>query len=224
MQAIVLAGGLGTRLKHIIPDIPKPMAPINGEPFLKYIFDYLIRNKVEHVILAVGYKAECIEEYFGEEYKGIRITYSNEDTPLGTGGAIKKAMSYCNEADIFILNGDTYFCVNLNEMKVFHENHNSKLTISVKALSDFDRYGSVVVGNDVIKGFIEKKPTKYGRINGGIYLMKKEVLNLINQESFSFEKMVLEAGIVDIYAYESEGYFIDIGEPHDYYKAQKDLK
>lgn len=224
MEAVILAGGLGSRLRHIVSDVPKPMAPVNGQPFLKYLFDYLIKNRVEHVILAVCYKAECIEEYFGSEYKGIKITYSTEHHPLGTGGAIKKALEYCHDSDVFILNGDTYFGVNLNKLKLFHENHKSKLTITVKSLINFERYGSVVIENDMIKEFIEKKPTKNGKINGGIYLLKKEVLDLISEKSFSFEKLVLESGIVDIYAYESHEYFIDIGVPNDFCRAQKDLK
>jgi D-glycero-alpha-D-manno-heptose 1-phosphate guanylyltransferase len=224
MEVVILAGGFGTRLSHIVTDVSKPMAPINGEPFLKYLFEYLLKNGVTRIVLAVGYKSESIKDYFGDEYKGISIAYSTEDIPLGTGGAIKKAMEVCNEDDVFILNGDTYFGVNLAEMKAFHEMHSSKLTIAVKELSNFDRYGSVVIEDDVIKEFVEKKPTEHGKINGGAYLLKKVIFDSISEVSFSFEKMVLEKGIVNIYAYESEGYFTDIGVPEDYYKAQEDLK
>ena len=223
MEAIILAGGLGTRLSHILADVPKPMADVNGEPFLTYIFEYLFKNRIEHVVLAVGYKAECIKDYFKDEYKGIKITYSFEDIPLGTGGAIKKALNCCKSSDVFILNGDTYFDVDLNEMKVFHEKNQSKLTVAVKELSNFDRYGSVVIENDMIKRFVEKKPTDQGKINGGIYRLQKEVLNSVNKELFSFEKVILESGIVDIYAFRSDRYFIDIGVPEDYYKAQGDF-
>lgn len=224
MEAIILAGGFGTRLSHIVSNVPKPMALVNGEPFLKYIFEYLIKNRISHTILAVGYKYEYIEEYFGKSYKGIRITYSIEDTPLGTGGAIKKALDYCEEEDVFIINGDTYFDINLNNMKLFHEMHHSKLTIAVKALRKFDRYGLVIIKDDVIKEFVEKKSTEQGKINAGTYLLKREIINLIGQKSFSFENKVLESGIVEIYAYESQGFFIDIGVPDDYYKAQNDFK
>jgi D-glycero-alpha-D-manno-heptose 1-phosphate guanylyltransferase len=223
MEAIILAGGLGTRLSHILADVPKPMADVNGEPFLTYIFEYVLKNRIEHVVLAVGYKAEFIKDYFKDEYKGIKITYSFEDIPLGTGGAIKKALNCCKSSDVFILNGDTYFDVDLNEMKVFHEKNQSKLTVAVKELSNFDRYGSVVIENDMIKRFVEKKPTDQGKINGGIYRLQKEVLNSVNKELFSFEKVILESGIVDIYAFRSDRYFIDIGVPEDYYKAQGDF-
>jgi len=223
MEAIILAGGFGTRLKHVVLDVPKPMAPFNGKPFLKYLFDYLLKNGVTHIILAAGYKAEVIQKYFGDNYKGIGITYSVEDKPLGTGGAIKKALEFCNEDDVFILNGDTYFDVDLNEMKEFHAYKDSKLTVAIKPMSHFDRYGVVVIENYMIKKFDEKKPTVHGKINGGTYLIKKTIFNSVDEDSFSFEKGILESGVVDIYAFESEGYFIDIGVPEDYYRAQKDF-
>lgn len=223
MEAIILAGGFGKRLSHVVPGVPKPMAPINGRPFLTYIFDYLSNNGVTHTILAVGYKADIIKEYFGKVYNGIKITYSFEDTPLGTGGAIKNALDYCKNKDIFIINGDTFFDVDLNEMKEFHVSKKSKLTLAVKLMANYDRYGSIITDNDKIKSFEEKKPTVQGKINGGIYLLNKSIFDSVCQKSFSFEKLILEAGNVDIYAFESEGYFIDIGVPKDYYKAQEDF-
>jgi len=120
METIILVGGFGTRLSHIVSDVPKPMIPVNGKPFLKYLFDYLLKNGVTYIILAVGYKSEIIQKYFGDDYKGISITYSVENTPLGTGGAIKKALDCCNEKYVFIVNGDTYFDVDLKQMKDFH--------------------------------------------------------------------------------------------------------
>lgn len=224
MEAIVLAGGFGTRLRHVVEDIPKPMAPINCEPFLKYILEYLLSNEITEVILAVGYKAEYIQEYFADDYKGLHIIYSKESFPLGTGGAIKKALDSCKEKDVFILNGDTYFDVDLQAMKVFHELHSSKITIAVKEMENFDRYGSVVIENNIVKEFTEKKPTEHGIINGGIYLLNKEIVYDISDKCFSFENKILENPNIDIYAYESRGYLIDIGVPNDYYKAQKDLK
>lgn len=224
MEAVILAGGLGTRLSHIVSDVPKPMAPINGQPFLKYVFDYLLENGVNHIILAVGYKANSIQSYFGDTYRSIKITYSIEDIPLGTGGAIKKALNCCSEEDVFIINGDTYFDVDLEKMKAFHTRKNSCLTVAVKSMNNFERYGAVTIEENIIKKFQEKKPTIVGKINGGIYLIKKTIVNSTNEESFSFEKVILESKKVDIYAFESNGYFIDIGVPEDYYKAQNDFK
>lgn len=224
MEAIVLAGGLGTRLSSVLPELPKPMAPINGQPFLKYILDYLLRNGISKIILAVGYKADIIKSYFGDNYLGINLIYSLEDVPLGTGGAIKKALSYCNEEDVFIINGDTYFNVDLKRMKDFHYNNSSYLTIAVKLMNNFERYGAVIIDKNIIKKFKEKEPTLQGKINGGIYLIKCNIMDSISEESFSFEKTILESGILEIFAFESDGYFIDIGVPEDYYKAQNDFK
>lgn len=223
MEAIVLAGGFGTRLSHIVSDVPKPMATVNGHPFLKYIFDYLLKNGVTSTVLALGYKSEVVQRYFGYNYQDLKIEYSIEDTPLGTGGAIKKALDLCNKEDVLIINGDTYFDVDLKKMKEFHRIKKSRLTIAVKPMINFDRYGTVVIENDMVKKFDEKKPTAIGKINGGTYLIKKEIFKAIDVESFSFEKIILESKIVDIYTFESEGYFIDIGIPEDYYKAQEDF-
>lgn len=224
MDAIILAGGFGTRLNHIVSDVPKPMAPINKKPFLEYIFNYLIDNNIMHIVLAIGYKGYLIEDYFGNEYKGIPLSYSIEDFPLGTGGAIKKALDYCRDGDVFIINGDTYFDVNLNFMKVFHNKKKSKLTVAIKVMHDCDRYGTVDIQKDRITKFKEKKKIISGKINGGTYLINKSVFDDFKESSFSFEKLVLESGIVDLYAFESDGYFIDIGVPTDYYKAQEDFQ
>lgn len=218
MEAIILAGGFGTRLKHVVSDVPKPMAPINDKPFLEYIFEDLNKKGVTHVVLAVGYMKEKIEEYFKNQYKNIEISYSEENSPLGTGGAIKKAVSKCREEDIFIINGDTFYDVDLEKMKKFHIENKSSLTIAVKEMENFDRYGSLVIKNNKIIKFEEKKPMLKGKINGGIYLIKKNIFQGIEQESFSFEKEILENEKIEKYAYESNGYFIDIGIPEDYYK------
>lgn len=224
MEAIILAGGFGTRLSHIVSDVPKPMAPLKGYPFLKYIMDYLLEKEFNHIILAVGYKAQIIQDYFGNNYQGINISYSIEDNPLGTGGAIKKALNFCLEENVFIINGDTYFNVDLEKMNTFHSKNNSSLTVAIKSMDNFERYGAVIVEENLIKKFEEKKATIKGKINGGVYLMKKAVLDITNEKAFSFEKIILESKVVDIYAFEDDGYFIDIGVPEDYYKAQKDFE
>lgn len=218
MEVIILAGGFGTRLKHVVSDVPKPMAPINDKPFLEYIFEDLNKKGVTHVVLAVGYMKEKIEEYFKNQYKNIEISYSEENSPLGTGGAIKKAVSKCREEDIFIINGDTFYDVDLEKMKKFHIENKSSLTIAVKEMENFDRYGSLVIENNKIIKFEEKKAMSKGKINGGIYLIKKNIFQGIEEESFSFEKEILENEKTEKYAYESNGYFIDIGIPEDYYK------
>lgn len=223
MEAIILAGGFGTRLCHIVSDVPKPMAPVNNKPFLEYVFNYLKDNGIKHIVLAIGYKGNVIEDYFGYIYKGIRITYSKEDIPLGTGGGIKKALGYCDNDNVFIINGDTYFDVDLHLMKKFHNIKESKLTVAVKLMRNFDRYGAVTIEEEKIIKFEEKKNTICGKINAGTYIINKSVFEKIKSKVFSFEKSILEGEIVDLYAFESDGYFIDIGVPTDFYKAQNDF-
>lgn len=224
MEAIILAGGFGTRLKHVVSDVPKPMAPIGDKPFLEYILEDLNKKGVIHVVLAVGYMKEKIEEYFKNQYKNIKISYSEENSPLGTGGAIKKAVSKCREEDIFVVNGDTFYDVDLEKMKKFHIENKSSLTIAVKEMENFDRYGSLIIENNKIVKFEEKKPMLKGKINGGIYLIKKNIFQGIEQESFSFEKEILENERTEKYAYENNGYFIDIGIPEDYYKLKNKME
>lgn len=220
MEAIVLAGGFGTRLSTVVSDVPKPMAPINGRPFLEYLLDDLNEKGISRVLLAVGYKKGIIKNHFKEKYKNIDIIYSDEDIPLGTGGAIKKALTLTKDEDIFIINGDTFFDIDLKEMYQFHKKNSSKLTLAIKEMEKFDRYGSLILeGNKIIK-FEEKKYVDKGCINGGIYLLNKEILIKEEKESFSFEKDILENKKFQIekYGYKSEGYFIDIGIPKDYYQ------
>ncbi len=224
MEAIVLAGGLGTRLQSVISDVPKPMAPIGDKPFLEYILKYLKKNSISKVILSVGYKWEIIQEYFGNNFDGIELVYSVEDAPLGTGGAIKKAMSKVTNDKVYIINGDTFFNVNLNKLELVN---NSKLVLSLKNMQDFDRYGCVESNeNNLVTKFTEKSYRKVGNINGGIYLASKDIFDDFDLETvFSFEEFMehnLEK--LNISSMVFDNYFIDIGIPQDYEKAQKEIK
>lgn len=226
-EAIILAGGLGTRLKGVISDIPKPMAPIKSTPFIQYLFDYLINADITHAVLAVGYKYEVIKNYFGSAYKNLEISYAVEHEPLGTGGGIANAVSKIKGDNCLLLNGDTYFNVNLKELSLFHESGNSKLTLSLKEMENFDRYGTVDFNQQKrIVGFAEKKPVEKGYINGGVYALNKSIFNSYQPgNKFSFEKDIMEAKInsIEMYAFESKGYFIDIGIPEDYKRAQSEI-
>ncbi|KYH34469.1 D-glycero-alpha-D-manno-heptose 1-phosphate guanylyltransferase [Clostridium tepidiprofundi DSM 19306] len=224
MEAIILAGGLGTRLQSIVNEVPKPMAPIKGEPFLKYIFEHLKRNGVSKVILSVGYKHEKIIKYFNDNYEGINVVYSIEKELLGTGGAIRKALSFTKEKNVIVLNGDTFFDVNLRLLMDKHEENNSDLTIALKSMRNFDRYGTVLLQQNRIMKFQEKRYEKYGNINGGIYVIKKRIFkdkeyNL--SEKFSFEKDFIEKNMnkLKMFGFVFNGYFVDIGIPEDYQKA-----
>lgn len=223
MEAIVLAGGFGTRLSHVIKDVPKPMAPVAGKPILEYILADLVEHGVTRIVLAVHYKKECIMNYFGDRFQGAEILYSVEETPLFTGGAIKKALGLCNDSHVWIINGDTYFEVSLRDMCPTGAEENKKAVIAVKEMQNFSRYGKVDVGEDhLVTAFHEKAPCDKGFINGGIYCLQRSALNGY-PEKFSLENdcfpKLLETG--NIYAFESDGYFIDIGIPEDYYKAQE---
>jgi len=223
MQAIVLAGGFGTRLQSVVSDVPKPMAPINDTPFLEYILKYLQKNKVTKVILSVGYKWEIIKNYFGDKFKNMELVYSIEDEPLGTGGAIKKALQLVDDSKVYIINGDTFFNIDLSSLKL---KQNSKLQLSLKKMYEFDRYGSVEIDkeNNVIN-FTEKSFKKEGNINGGIYLIKKNIFNDFSLPiKFSFEEFMQEHyKTLNTTAKVFEDYFIDIGIPKDYKKAQKEI-
>ncbi|HRF78156.1 MAG TPA: nucleotidyltransferase family protein [Chitinophagales bacterium] len=226
-EAIVLAGGFGTRLQTVVKEVPKPMAPVAGKPFLQYILDYLIAHKVAHVVLAVGYLRETIIDYFGDNYQSLSITYAVEENPLGTGGGILNACNQIKGDNVFVINGDTFFDVDLVELSAFHESNNALLTVALKKMEKFDRYGTVETDNEGrIIGFLEKKYLDEGLINGGIYCLNKHIFHPELPAAFSFEKEILEKEIVNrkIYGLRSEGYFIDIGIPEDYARAQDDFK
>ncbi len=226
-EAIVLAGGLGTRLKGVISDIPKPMAPVYNQPFLKYIFDYLIEQGIERVILSVGYKYEVIKRFFGERYLSLELIYSVEKTPLGTGGGMRLAIDYLKLDYVFIINGDTFFDVNLKDMERFSVLNNSDLCLALKPMKEFDRYGSVVLGADKILSFKEKQWVEEGLINGGVYHVRSNFFDGFSSgEKFSFEQDLMEkqVGKKNISGFISDTYFIDIGIPEDYKQANIDFK
>lgn len=222
--AIVLAGGLGTRLRGVINDLPKPMAMINGKPFLHYVLLYLTQQKVKKAILSVGYKANIIETYFGDKYLDVELVYSKEAEPLGTGGGIKKAFEYVKDY-AWVLNGDTFFDINLNALSGFHFETKADVSLALKQMQNFDRYGTVEMhGNRIVK-FEEKKPLEEGLINGGVYFFDKAILDRVPEQKFSFEKDLLEkyVSVRQINGMVFKNYFIDIGIPEDYTKAQLDF-
>jgi len=228
MEVIILAGGFGTRLQSIVKNVPKPMADINGRPFLSFLLDYLINQKVKKVLLSVCYKHEAIENYFGFRYKNIEIGYVFETIPLGTGGAIREALKYVSDDNVIVLNGDTFFCINLSEMYDFHRGKRSNLTIAVKATENCSRYGAVIIQNDKIVQFEEKASNSFGYINGGIYIINSKVISSIIDEfgnQFSFERDFIQkiAKKINVFSYISNDYFIDIGIPEDYAIAKKEL-
>jgi D-glycero-alpha-D-manno-heptose 1-phosphate guanylyltransferase len=228
-EAIILAGGLGTRLKEVINDLPKPMANVNNKPFLEYLFRYLSNFGITNIVLSVGYKYEIIKDYFGEEFLGIKVKYAIEKEPLGTGGAIALSMKMTKTNDVLIINGDTFFDVDINLLFSFYKKLNSELAIALRSVEDISRYGAVVINKyGIITNFLEKNQSiGTGLINGGMYVLNKEhFIKKSFERKFSFEKEYLEKSFKSekIAGMIFNNYFIDIGIPTDYYRAQNEFK
>lgn len=232
MDAIILAGGLGTRLRSVVSEVPKCMAPVCGKPFLFYLLSYLNNYKeIEKVILSVGYLKEHIYDWVRENHSLFRfqIDYAVEETPLGTGGGIKLALSKTEAENVLILNGDTFFDVDLTELyrKSGTMASDAALSVALKKMENFDRYGTVTTEGATVISFNEKKHCDSGLINGGVYIINQKNLDLNSYpENFSFEKEVLEklSQQQKIAGFEQNRYFIDIGIPEDYAKANEDFK
>ncbi len=226
MECIILAGGLGTRLSGVVSDVPKCMAPVAGVPFLAHILQYLERQMADHVILSLGYKSEVVIDYLRQKAFTFKTSWVLEPEPLGTGGGIRRALLKSRAKQTFVLNGDTMFAVDLRAMQQAF-NPRYKAMLALKPMKDFERYGSVQVNTaGSITAFEEKQFRAEGLINGGVYLLNKEKENLDTfPEKFSFEKDFLEpeAGNDSLQGFVSDTYFIDIGIPEDYYKAQEDF-
>ena len=227
-QAIILAGGLGTRLKSAVPDLPKCMAPVNGRPFLFYVINYLRSQGIVKFIFSLGYKHEIIEEYLNDQFSTLDFQCSIEKEPLGTGGAILAACYKTTEENVLVVNGDTLFKVSVPAVATFHSKKESHCTLVLKPMKNFDRYGVVeLYEDDSIEKFQEKQFYKEGLINGGVYILNVPVF--MDEElpaRFSFEKDYLEKyhATRKIFASIQDEYFIDIGIPDDYKRVQEELK
>ena len=225
-EAIILAGGLGTRLKHIVPDLPKSMAPVRNRPFMEYLLHYLNNHGIARVVIAAGYKHEALLDFFGSAYHGIELAYSVEDKPLGTGGAILKAAGLVDAETFLVLNGDTFFDVAIEAFERHHLDNDPVLSVALKPMRNFTRYGTVMLDDRRIRSFNEKQYCDNGLINGGVYILKKEWLIKASPGAvFSFEKDIMERRVdMDVLTgYISDTYFIDIGIPEDYYRASEEL-
>jgi D-glycero-alpha-D-manno-heptose 1-phosphate guanylyltransferase len=229
IDAIILAGGKGTRLNTILPDVPKPMAPINGKPFLDILLSQLNKYpNIKHVILAVGYKSDVIKDRYANSVTyNFKILFSEETTPLGTGGAMKKALSLTYTDNILVLNGDSYIDADIGKLIDCHTSSDTAITIVLKEIVDTGRYGSVTINSqNKILSFEEKKESSgIGLINAGIYLIRRNLLDIIEEDcEISFEREVLPALTRgNAYGYITSGKFIDIGIPETYRAAQQYL-
>jgi D-glycero-alpha-D-manno-heptose 1-phosphate guanylyltransferase len=224
MEAIILAGGLGTRLRSIVPDLPKAMAPVGGRPFLACVLDSMAASRFERVILAVGFRSEQIRTHFGDRYGTLPLQYSIEETPLGTGGAIRLALRHASTSPVFVLNGDTYVDLDYAAMWTCHRQEAAQLSIAVHAVPDAGRYGALDIDGGHILGFLEKRRHGPGLINAGVYLLERELLAKHEFPSaFSFESDFLVPNVKALrpLAFRTQGTFIDIGVPEDYARAQR---
>ena len=226
-SAIILAGGLGTRLKNTVPDQPKCMAMIAGKPFIGFVVDYLQQQGIQQYIFALGYKHESFQDFLSHALPAKNYHLSIEQEPLGTGGAIRQACTLLTEKDTIVVNGDTLFKVDLAALSTFHQSRSAHCTLSLKPMMQFSRYGAVTLNTDQsIGGFKEKQFCDEGFINGGVYALNAG--QFINEDlpvRFSFEKDYLEKSYTErrMYGLVQDGYFIDIGTPEDYERAQKEL-
>jgi D-glycero-alpha-D-manno-heptose 1-phosphate guanylyltransferase len=238
-EAIILAGGFGTRLQSVVNDLPKPMAQVNGQPFLNYQLLYLKHFGIQRVILSVGHLHEKITDHYKNEFEGLEIDYTIEKEPLGTGGGIRMALEKCKGDQVLILNGDSFFDIDLNFFIGQHVAVNADCSIALREVENAARYGTVELEEDSslkgnapmsrIRSFKEKSgEEKEGLINAGIYILNKKTYlnNTMPQSKFSIEKDFFEKQLshLNIFGSRHEGYFIDIGIPEDYAKAQNDFK
>ena len=227
MEAIILAGGLGTRLRSVVQNLPKAMAAIRSRPFLEYQLDLLIENGITRFIFSVGYKSESISQHFSNTYKNCEIVYALEETRLGTGGAIKLAMQHVEGEHVVVVNGDSMFKTAVQEQYKVHLDSNADATLALKPMENFERYGTVeLADNGRITKFLEKQPVEKGLINGGLYIFKVDAFRKLDfPEKFSIEKEYFEAKVnqLNLYGFITQGYFLDIGIPKDFKKAQTEM-
>ncbi|KTD24145.1 nucleotidyltransferase family protein [Legionella maceachernii] len=225
--AVILAGGLGTRLRTVVSDVPKPMAPIHGRPFLEYLLDYWIAQGIKRFVLSIGYKYEIIVGHFGDSYKGVALDYVIESTPMGTGGGLLLAIQKI-EADtsFLVLNGDTYFAVNLQQLVQFAQENAADWCLSLFTTNNTARYmGMDVLPEGEIKSLTPKKEQLSCLANGGVYWVRQQALmknKIIPGDKISLENDILSQALLSkqrLFGLAFHGIFIDIGVPDDYQRA-----
>lgn len=222
MEAIVLAGGFGTRLRAVLTDCPKPMAPVAGRPFLEILLDQLAAMGFLRVVLALGYKAEHISGHFGLSYAGLSLDYVVEERPLGTGGAARLALTRCSGDHVFLFNGDTYLEFDADAVEAFWE-RSCRPIIVARQVADTARYGRLLTSGSRVIGFTEKGVVGPGLINAGCYVLRNGQLDDYPVHApFSLENDYLQPTVVRerVEVFVSDGLFIDIGVPEDLERAQ----
>jgi len=223
MEAIILAGGFGTRLASRLAWVPKPIAPVAGRPFLEYLMENLRAAGCSRVILSVGHLSSVIQDHFGDSFHGMPIAYVIEAEPLGTGGAIRTALAAAQEPQVLVLNGDTFLPIDYAAMLAFHAEHSPDVTMAVSEQPDVARYGEVILAGNLVTGFREKGRSGPGWINAGTYILPRTLTwpaHLPEKFSFETDFMMPEVAKLQIAAFPSAGRFLDIGVPEDLDRAQ----
>lgn len=224
-EAIVLAGGFGTRLRQVVPDCPKPMAPIAGRPFLEILLGTLARKGCGRVVLSLGFMAEKIVDHFGARFADMDIVHVVEDRPLGTGGGVRLALSKCDADHVFVFNGDTFLDLEVDRVERQWQ-ANQRSIIVGREVPDTARYGRLLTADGRVIGFSEKGIGGPGLINAGCYVLKRGQLDRFDLNTpFSLEADYFAAVVSDmaIDAFVTAGQFIDIGVPEDFLRAQTEL-
>lgn len=227
---MILAGGFGTRLQSVVSNLPKPMAPVNGKPFLHYLMLYLKRFGIKNIVLSVGYLGEKIKTAYGSSFEGMELDYAFETTPLGTGGGIRLSLEQCKSGTVLVLNGDSFFNMDIAAFFLAHEKTSSRASLALRHVEDAARYGTILLGQEgKINSFREKNGVpEPGLINAGIYLLDRDhfLKHTPAGKNFSVEKDFFEPESAKggIFGFEYNGYFIDIGIPGDYARAQHEFK
>ena len=229
MQAILLAGGLGTRLRSVVSDRPKPMALIQGRPFMEYVIKELAGQAIDHIIFAVGYKGSVVEEYFGDGSAfGVRASYAYEDTLLGTAGAIKNAARHMIDQEVFVLNADTFYRLDYCRLTRQKKEMALDMALVLREVEDISRYGQAVLTHGRLTGFNEKTDSQArGTINGGVYLLSRDLIDTIPEGKVSLEQEMIPKWLSEgrkLGGFVNDGYFIDIGIPQDYYRFMEDVE
>lgn len=222
--AVILAGGLGTRLRSVVADRPKVLASVGGRPFLSYLLDQIGATGIRHTILCTGHLGDQIRNLYGDEYDGLKLTYSHESEPAGTGGALRLAHGHIHSSSILVLNGDSYCDADLLDLWDWHHVHPAHVSVVTATVPDASSFGRIDTDlNDQITQFAEKSPEPSpGRINAGIYLMHTAMLGRIpNDRAVSLEQELfprwVEAG--GVFSYPTGAPFIDIGTPDRFERA-----
>jgi D-glycero-alpha-D-manno-heptose 1-phosphate guanylyltransferase len=222
MEAIILSGGFGTRLREVVPDLPKPMASVAGRPFLEILLLSLASKGFKRIILSVGFMANKISDHFGHRFAGMELLYAVENSPLGTGGAVRLALSKCLQDHVFVFNGDTYLDLEVDAVESLWLKLRHPIIVG-RELAATERYGRLLTSENRVTGFSEKGLKGHGLINAGCYVLNRDQLDhfALNQ-AFSIETDFLTSAVksIPVEVFVTTGLFIDIGIPQDYALAQ----